>query len=204
MKESIMKIIPILVGGTALWLTACGEKPDTGAKSESPAPASDASSQAKPDPAFAAPDTFQAALGKVFEGYVGMQGALARDDLSQAKEVFNSMHAVLHMMPTDGLTPDAKAYWDSADARIMESLHPLASEESLDSARVHFADFSAVMADLIAKFGIAGDQPIYQFHCPMARENQGSLWLQKDKEVANPYFGKSMLKCGNLVRTLDG
>lgn len=199
-----MKIIPILIGGTALWLAACGEKPDSGAKSEAPASSSKSAAPAKPDPAFAAPDTFKSALGKVFEGYVGMQGSLAQDDQTQAKEVFNSMHAVLHMMPTDGLTPDAKAYWDSADAKIMEALHPLASAETLDSARVHFADFSAVMADLIARFGIAGDQPIYQFHCPMARENQGSDWLQKDKEAANPYFGKSMLKCGNIVRTLNG
>ena len=200
----IIPIIPILIGGTALWLAACGEKPDSGEKTESAAPASDASAPARPDPAFAVPDTFKAALGKVFEGYVGMQGALAQDDLTQAKEAFNSMHAVLHMMPTDSLDPAAKAYWDSADARIMEALHPISSTEALDSARVHFAEFSAVMADLIAKFGIAGDHPIYQFHCPMARENQGSDWLQKDKEAANPYFGKSMLKCGNIVRTLKG
>jgi Cu(I)/Ag(I) efflux system membrane fusion protein len=107
-------------------------------------------------------------------------------------------------MPKDSLDAAAKAYWDSADARIMEALHPLASAESLGQVRTHFMDFSGVMLEIIEKFGVAGDGPIYQFHCPMANDNKGADWLQKRRELENPYFGKSMPKCGNLVRTLGG
>jgi Protein of unknown function (DUF3347) len=36
-------------------------------------------------------------------------------------------------------------------------------------------------------------------HCPMAFENAGALWVQAEGKIANPYFGASMLRCGNKV-----
>ncbi len=35
----------------------------------------------------------------------------------------------------------------------------------------------------------------YLFFCPMAE----GYWIQKDRAVRNPYFGKSMLRCGEIV-----
>lgn len=114
------------------------------------------------------------------------------------------MHARLHMMPKEGLNPSTKAYWDSTDARIMAVLHPMASAETIEATRAHFMDFSQFMVDAVEKFGIAGVGPVYQFHYPMARNNKGADWLQKDSSPANPYFGKTMPTCGALVRKLKG
>lgn len=191
----------ILPVAAALAFTACKEKP---------APAAGSSgSEAKPvmavtaesKPAFTVPDTFKAALGKVYDGYAEIQAALANDDLAQAKAAFATMHAVLHMMPKEGLDASAQAYWDSTDVRIMTALHPMASAETLDSVRIQFMAFSDVMADAIGKFGLVGEVPVYRFHCPMAADNKGADWLQKHKEVRNPYYGKSMLTCGTLVES---
>jgi Cu(I)/Ag(I) efflux system membrane fusion protein len=38
----------------------------------------------------------------------------------------------------------------------------------------------------------------------MAAGNKGADWLQKQKEIRNPYFGKSMLTCGTLVKSPKG
>jgi hypothetical protein len=43
----------------------------------------------------------------------------------------------------------------------------------------------------------AKTNPPYQFYCPMVQKH----WLQPDKEVRNPYYGGSMLKCGELVQS---
>ena len=32
--------------------------------------------------------------------------------------------------------------------------------------------------------------------CPMADDDRGARWVQKKGEIANPYFGSSMLICG--------
>lgn len=200
-----MRATPFLFAGCLLALIACKEKasPETGAVGK-PETAAEKTPPAGLAPELAVPDTFQAALGKVYEGYTLIQTALAQDDLAQAKAAFSSMHAVLHMMPKDGMDAAAMARWDSTDARIMAVLHPMASAESIDSVRAHFMDFSAIMVEAIQTFGLGGDAPVYQFHCPMADNNQGADWLQKDKQLQNPYFGKAMPACGNLVKTIKG
>ncbi len=84
----------------------------------------------------------------------------------------------------------------------MDVLHPMASAETLEAIRTHFLYFSLILIEAVEKIGIAEDAPVYQFHCPMVRNNKGADWLQKDSDLANPYFGKSMLTCGELVRKL--
>jgi Cu(I)/Ag(I) efflux system membrane fusion protein len=48
-----------------------------------------------------------------------------------------------------------------------------------------------------------GKSMIYIQHCPMADSNKGADWLSKEKEIRNPYFGASMLKCGEVTKTIE-
>jgi len=59
--------------------------------------------------------------------------------------------------------------------------------------------FGAVSNGLIAYLRAAHGkrQPPYQFYCPMVKQS----WLQPDKDIRNPYYGSSMLKCGELVQS---
>lgn len=43
-------------------------------------------------------------------------------------------------------------------------------------------------------------QVLYLEFCPMADDNKGSFWLSYDKEIANPFFGQSMLTCGEVKK----
>jgi Cu(I)/Ag(I) efflux system membrane fusion protein len=36
----------------------------------------------------------------------------------------------------------------------------------------------------------------------MAFNNNGAYWVQKTKTINNPYFGASMLKCGEIKEKL--
>lgn len=200
-----MKTTPLLLAGaTALLFAACKENAAPKSQASAPEAKRDTTPVVATQPPIAMPDTFKIALGKVYEGYTLIQAALAQDDLPKAKEALSSMHAILHMMPKDGLDATAKAYWDSTEADIMAALHPMSAAESIDSVRIHFMDFSLTLAGVVEKIGLSGDSPVYRFHCPMANDNRGADWLQKDREIQNPYFGKSMLTCGNLVRPLKG
>lgn len=196
-----MKSIFALITGSALMLSACQENASREAKPATTETKKGKASEKKP--LYAAPDTFKAAMGKAFEGYANIQAALAQDDLAKAKEAFSSMHATLHMMPKEGLDGSTNAYWDSVDTRIMDVLHPMASAETLEATRAYFMDFSLILIEAVEKIGIAGDTPVYQFHCPMAGNNNGGDWLQKESDLANPYFGKAMSTCGELVRKLN-
>ena len=69
---------------------------------------------------------------------------------------------------------------------------------------VEEVDFSTDIADLRTAFkafseGLASGEipPGYAVaFCPMADDDQGARWIQKKGEIANPYFGSSMLICG--------
>lgn len=46
------------------------------------------------------------------------------------------------------------------------------------------------------------EDTVYYAYCPMANGNKGGYWLSEKKEIANPYFGSKMLKCGSVKETL--
>ena len=57
------------------------------------------------------------------------------------------------------------------------------------------------MSKLVADYGVGGG-PVYELFCPMAFGNTGATWLQSDPKISNPYFGASMLRCGEVRRQL--
>ncbi len=82
--------------------------------------------------------------------------------------------------------------------------HLKAADESRDMAglREIFLSISRTMTDVVETFGIEPGQPVYEIRCPMAFDGKGGDWLQKDKEVRNPYYGAMMFRCGDVIRTL--
>jgi len=65
----------------------------------------------------------------------------------------------------------------------------------LKSARNGFGALSDALITYLQETQ-AKRNPPYQFYCPMVKKN----WLQPDKEIRNPYYGSSMLKCGELIQ----
>jgi len=44
------------------------------------------------------------------------------------------------------------------------------------------------------------DGELYKQYCPMY--DGGSNWISDSEEIANPFYGSQMLKCGETVETL--
>ena len=78
----------------------------------------------------------------------------------------------------------------------------MALAEDLEAFRSGFAPFSETLVGLAKGFGIASSEPVYRLRCPMAFEGKGAVWLQKDEDVRNPYYGAAMLKCGSVVEVI--
>lgn len=184
-----------LLAGAALAVLACNEKPAP--RNQSEIPVAKAGLAAKP--AISVSDSFKTALGNVFAGYDKIRTSLAQDDLAGAKAAFSSMHAILHMMPKEGLDSSGTAYWEKTDPKIMDVLHPMATAATLEETRGYFMEFTSILSEAIDTLGISGTVPILRFHCPMAKEGKGADWLQKDSVPANPYFGKAMSTCGSKI-----
>ena len=134
-----------------------------------------------------------------------------------------------HNMAAMGVTPVLTAYFKVKNALVASDAKAAASEAKVLSAalkkagKIVGAD-AQKSADAIAKAssidtqrGLLGpltaavyaaatttksDSPVYYDCCPMANDNKGGYWLSEKKEIANPYFGDAMLKCGKVKETL--
>lgn len=193
MKKSIT-----ILAAAGLFLAACNKKETP--QSAAAAPTKQVAQEVHPE--YVTPDSFQIGIGKVYAGYLQIESSLAHDDFAKAKEAFEGMHLVLHTLPMDGLDTTAKAHWDSLDGRLMQVLHPMSTSKDIAEMRNHLADFTPLMLEAIEKFGTQGGDAVYLFHCPMARNNEGADWLQRDRTMENPFYGKSMLQCGSLVESV--
>ena len=104
--------------------------------------------------------------------YVAAQEALAADDLDQAHQALQGL--IQNANPT--LKPLAEKAARAADlAAVRVAFKPLSEE---------------VMKGQIPEGYVVA-------YCPMADGDKGAHWIQKDQpQIANPYFGASMLRCG--------
>lgn len=104
--------------------------------------------------------------------YVAAQEALASDDLDQARQALQGL--VQNASPT--LKPLAEKAARASD---------------ITGVRIAFKPLS----EEVRKGQIPEGYVVA--YCPMADGDKGAHWVQKDQpQIANPYFGASMLRCG--------
>jgi len=124
-----------------------------------------------------------------------ISAALGADDLTQ----FNKHAAEL----PSALVPVRKElavvhHWE----KLMEPMEELGKAEpakDLAQARARFLPFSTAVvewAKLLRKEA-PGLPTLRIYHCPMAPKP--GLWMQVSGPLANPFYGKKMLKCGEEV-----
>ena len=115
-----------------------------------------------------------AGLDGALEFYLRAQEALADDSFEPARQAVAAMQE--HLDPERaGLAAAAAA---AADIETLRAAFLPLSNALLDS-------------ELPEGYRVA--------HCPMAFDWEGAHWIQKEGEIANPYYGSGMLRCGVFV-----
>jgi hypothetical protein len=113
-----------------------------------------------------------AADGVLPMSYMDAATALAADDFDKARVSLTA----LAKQSTGEMQTKAQAAADAAD---------------IASMRESFKELSAIASEmqLPPEYAVA--------FCPMYKG--GSKWVQKRETLANPYYGKTMLTCGNFL-----
>ncbi|KQM49921.1 DUF3347 domain-containing protein [Chryseobacterium sp. Leaf201] len=132
-----------------------------------------------------------AQVSKLYQNYIAIKSALASDDADKtskaATEFIKTASAVDYKIISEGnLTTLKKEATLISDAR------------NIAAQRETFFNLSDHMIALTKEFKLS-EKPVYIQYCPMA---DGS-WLSSEKQIANPYYGKSMLTCGNVKSTVN-
>ena len=149
------------------------------------------------EPAPEISDTFRAQLSVVVDRYVDIQSALAQDNVDAAAKAAGKGVEALADVDMELLSGQSHMHWMTARDELAPLLKKLAAQSDLEEARKDFSLLSEALAPVVREFHPA-DSKLYWFHCPMAFDNRGANWLQKDDDTRNPYFGSAMLKCGDV------
>ncbi len=133
--------------------------------------------------------------------YLAVQTSLADDDLAGAKASAETLvDAVMNVALAQ--PRGAKEAWSEMSVALRGHGQHVAKAQTLEGAREGFEPLSEAVVGLLRRFGNPLDETIALAHCPMASQNEGALWLQQGAEVDNPYFGASMLDCGEIRKQL--
>jgi len=146
---------------------------------------------------------FRDGLGTVLDAYLAVHDALARDDDGGARQAAERMSAACTALDTNGLEGEGVTAWANLGAELRAAIAELHGAADIEARRAVLPRLTAATAALLDGYGYRhGTEPARIFHCPMALDGAGADWLQVADQVANPYFGEAMLRCGTGQRTL--
>lgn len=200
--------------GTAIAFTACNQKDSKNQETthDMSAMTTDTAAHVSPkdDVAIKAiPVSFTNVDGKaaasiktMVDHYLHIKTALANDQPAEAAKGATAMGEAIKKLDKSLLTAEQKNAFDKVGDKLAEHAEQIkANAGKIKEQRSHFVLLSESVYELAKSFG-AG-RPLYHDHCPMARDNQGAMWLSEEKEIKNPYFGAEMPKCGSVEEVIQ-
>lgn len=136
-------------------------------------------------------------LRELFESYFELKDALVADDYETASEASKDLQQKLKGVEMNLFNGEAHAIWMQLAPQLEKANTKGMIASNIEDLRTAFIDISKSIIELNQRFQPT-TYPTYVQHCPMANNNKGADWLSKEKEIRNPYFGSSMLSCGEL------
>jgi len=140
-------------------------------------------------------------LKPLYKAYFAWKDALAADDFAEAQKAAKNMKSKLQKISMGLFKGDAHNAWMDFQGSLGKSLEHVHHFSDIAQLRKAFQPVSATMIDMTNTFNPLAET-IYVQHCPMADNNKGADWLSTFKEIRNPYFGSSMLKCGEVTKKI--
>jgi len=147
-------------------------------------------------------DEFRRQLWAIVEKYMRLQKALAGDDPEGSVEAAGDMMEALSGVDMGLVTGEAHDLWASHLAAMKVALNKIKGAEEIEPMRNAFEGLSKELITAAGRFGIPQGKRLYRAHCPMAFDDRGADWLQLNADILNPYFGSSMLKCGEVKQVI--
>jgi Cu(I)/Ag(I) efflux system membrane fusion protein len=145
---------------------------------------------------------FQNQLKQVFNSYISLKDELVNDNsnevIKNAKKLLSDLDKVDMKLLKDS---NAHNHWMPLEKELKSSTNKIVTTKNIKEQRNHFKKLSMHLASAINLFGI--NETVYNQYCPMADSNKGAYWLSKEEKVINPYFGQSMLTCGEVKQIIE-
>lgn len=133
------------------------------------------------------------AVEELLKPCLEISSLLAQDQLPD-KEAHNAHERLSELKSSNSKTLQTIA------ERMMPVLMKMSSEKNIIKAREQLNDLTPMIRELVMLTDSNLSFMIHEDFCPMAFDNKGATWFQQASELANPYFGAMMLRCGETKK----
>jgi Cu(I)/Ag(I) efflux system membrane fusion protein len=141
---------------------------------------------------------FSQEINAVVAAYFQVKNSLVKDQMpTSASQIL--AQALANASSAAG-TGKGQAKWEKIKSELSQSTAKLRSAKDISAARTHFSSLSSSIIQLAETYQLP-QKVVYQDYCPMAFNNKGGYWLSETEDIQNPYFGASMLTCGEVKQT---
>ena len=140
-------------------------------------------------------------LKSVFDSYLKYKSHLVADDFESSIASAKNMASALKKVDMQLFKGEAHNVWMKHSGILTKDLQKAVNTKEIGALRIVFKDISDQLILLLKTFG-AMDQPLYIEHCPMANNNKGADWISSNSKIENPYYGESMLTCGEVKQVI--
>ncbi len=146
------------------------------------------------------PEEFREKVRPVVKNYLDLQTALAADSFEEAQTASIEVASSVSSLAKNHLAGDSHDQWMADLKSLGDTSTATKASPDMEMMRESFYPLSQSLEDFVLHFGHGLDFPIRRAFCPMALED-GATWIQVDETIANPYYGASMLRCGEIQAT---
>jgi len=146
------------------------------------------------------PKAFQQQLKQVYDNYINLKDALVEDNSEQASSDAKNLISSFRKIDMKLLKGEAHKQWMTLEGHIQTSASSISKSSEIKTQRDYFKQLSTHLIKAVQLFGV--NEKVYVEFCPMA-DNNGAYWLSKEEQILNPYFGDTMLKCGEVKQTIE-
>lgn len=146
-------------------------------------------------------DKAKKALQPLFDNYIQLKDVLVNEDYDKVLRLGNELKNTLGEINRSLFEGASHNIWMKHRSSIQKVMNTMVKTKDIVSARNAFIDLSNQMIAIAKIFG-PFENTFYIQHCPMVNNDKGADWLSLEKEIKNPYYGASMLTCGNVKEEL--
>ncbi|GAA4405462.1 hypothetical protein GCM10023187_23850 [Nibrella viscosa] len=136
---------------------------------------------------------------KVLAAYYDIKDALvatnAKEASQQADAFLKTLKAVDHGKMSAAEMKSFAAYSQNLEKYARE----IQKNKNVEKQRSQFDLLSKEMTTFAKEFK---PEKTYVQYCPMAADGKGASWLSSKKEIANPYYGSRMMRCGKVTEEI--
>lgn len=134
-------------------------------------------------------------LSNLVDHYLAAKTALNQDNLEAAKSHIHSFKKEATQSSEMNRHPEHSEMHNKHHSAMVSAITEAEHAESLSSFRRAFQSITKNLVKAIdnQKFD---EETLYLQYCPMALDGEGATWISDTKQVANPYMGQKMSKCG--------